>query len=40
MRAAVKAVNRALSAARLPYFVDVQQVGEQPIALSYELVAQ
>ena len=35
-----KSVNRALAAARLPYFVDVQRVNGQPIALSYELVAR
>jgi len=40
VRAAARAVNRALAAARLPYFVDVQRVGQQPIALSYELVAR
>jgi hypothetical protein len=40
VRAAAKTVNRALGAARLPYFVDVQQVGRQPIALSYELLAR
>ena len=39
-RAAGKSVNRALAAARLPYFVDVQRVNGQPIALSYELVAR
>src|SRR6185503_867489 len=40
VRAAVKAINRALAAARLPYFVDAQRIGEQPIALSYDLVAR
>jgi hypothetical protein len=40
VRAAAKSVNRALAAARLPYFVDVQQVGADPIALSYELIAR
>ena len=39
-RAAAKTVNRALAAAGLPYWVDMQHVGEQPIALSYELVAR
>lgn len=39
-RAAVKTVNRALAAARLPYFVDMLKVNEQPIALSYDLVAR
>ena len=38
VRGAARTVNRALAAARLPYFVDIQRVGEQPIALSYELV--
>ena len=40
MRAAAKSVNRALATARLPYFVDIQRVGSQPIALSYELVTR
>jgi len=40
VRAAAKSVNRALAAARLPYFVDIQHVGVQPIALSYELVTR
>ena len=40
VRAAGKSVNRALATARLPYFVDIQRVGSQPIALSYELVAR
>ena len=40
VRAAGKSVNRALAKARLPYFVDIQRVGSQPIALSYELVAR
>src|SRR5688572_7903828 len=37
-RAAAKTANRALAAARLPYFVDVQRVGPTPVALSYQLV--
>ena len=40
VRAAGKSVNRALATARLPYFVDIQRVGSQPIALSYELVTR
>ena len=40
VRAAVKSINRALATARLPYFVDVQRVGEQPVALSYDLIAR
>jgi hypothetical protein len=40
VRAAAKTVNRALASARLPYFVDIQQVGAEPIALSYELSAR
>src|SRR6185312_13939834 len=32
--------NRALAASLLPYFVDIQRVGSQPIALSYELVTR
>jgi hypothetical protein len=40
VRAAAKTVNRALASARLPYFVDIQHVGDQPIALSYELAAR
>jgi hypothetical protein len=39
-RAAVKTVNRALAAARLPYFIDMQRVNDQPIALTYELVSR
>jgi len=37
-RAAAKTANRALAAARLPYFVDVQRVGQTPVALSYQLI--
>jgi hypothetical protein len=40
MRAAVKTANRALAAAQLPYFIDLQRVNELPIALSYELVTR
>jgi hypothetical protein len=40
VRAAAKTVNRALAAARLPYFVDIQLIDREPIALSYELVAR
>ena len=38
MRDAVKTANRALAAAQLPYFIDLQRVNDLPIALSYELV--
>jgi hypothetical protein len=39
-RDAAKTANRALAAAALPYFVDVQRVGRTPVALSYELVTR
>src|SRR5205814_2421047 len=40
VRAAAKSINHALRDARLPYFVDVQLVEAEPIALSYELCAR
>ena len=40
VRAAAGAVNRALAKAGLPYFVDIQRAGSQPVALSYELVTR
>jgi hypothetical protein len=40
VRAAARTVNRALATAGLPYFVDIQRAGPQPVALSYELVTR